>query len=188
MLEAALDGLQQEVDILIGGEWSHRADAQNLPRELTEAGSDLDAMLVQESLAQNGFVDAGGRNHRSQMPDSVAWIFHQRFETELSKTLDQPAVCALVTVPAITQSFFFDSGKSLMHCVVERWRRRVMVCVRRFEVFGDEAQIEVPGRRNFATIFQSLPGTWRDRDGSQPSRATETLLRTTERNIDPDRI
>src|SRR5689334_23799017 len=93
-----VDRGEEGEDVALARAVAHQADAPRLPRELTEAAADLDAVPLEQALAQRGVVGAVGQPCGRELGQPVSLL---RGETEAA--LGQPRVQqradARVTLP-----------------------------------------------------------------------------------------
>src|SRR6188768_1194932 len=69
--EERLQGAGQARDVAGGRSRSHQPHAPDLPGEGPEPGADLDAVLLEEALADAGFVDSGRDRDRVERPETL---------------------------------------------------------------------------------------------------------------------
>ena len=104
--------VQKEIDLFIRRERSHDADAENLPAELSDARSHIDAIVLQQARPQLSFIYSGWHARRNQVPNAVLWNRNKRLKSKLAQTLDEPVVCSAMPFPSVVEPLLLDYRKA----------------------------------------------------------------------------
>ena len=162
-------------------------DPPGLPGQRAECPRDLDAVVAQQRATHRRLVlDVLGHADGQQGRERLA-LRGDPLAPELGERSAQRLVSAGVARPASLEALLGDDLERLIEGVDHVDRRRVVVgagALAGVPVAQHQRQVEVPGARRLRARLQLRDRPLAGREGRQPGRAVQALLRPRERGVD----
>ena len=154
---------------------AHQAHPPDLARQGAKAATNLDAVLIEQVLAEGLAIHPFGDAHGGQ-GGQAPLQGHVQLQTEGLEASPKALGIAAVARPGVFDALFGQQAQGLAHAEVHVHRRRVVVHPVAAPVLVQQAHIQVPVGHLAATGVELGLGPGAHGEGTQARRAAEALL------------